>query len=146
MKIRCLLFATIWLASGATARAQTAADSAAIIAASKDYIDGIWERDSVRLRRAVHPDLVKRQARAGRDGAGDRLSLMTAEQLVSDFGRASDRPRPANWKSDVTILHAFGNMATVAIDAGQWVDYLHLAKWNGQYKIFNVMFDFRRGP
>ena len=38
----------------------------------------------------------------------------------------------------------FGNMATVVIDAGLWVDYLHLARWNGEYKIFNIMYDFRR--
>ena len=38
----------------------------------------------------------------------------------------------------------FGNMAAVMIDAGMWVDYMHLAKWNGEYKIVNVLFDFRR--
>jgi hypothetical protein len=125
-------------------RGLSAADSAAVIAASLDYIDGLWESDSTRVRRSLHPELVKRQALAGRDGAPDRLTTLTADTMVVGAGRRAGRPAPATRLSDVKILHMFGNMATVVIDAGAWVDYLHLARWNGEYKIFNVMFDFRR--
>ena len=125
-------------------RAQTAADSAAIIATSKAYIDAIWENDSVRMRQTLHPDLAKRQVRTPANGGASVLSELTAEQMVTSAGRNQGQPAPATRQGDIRILHAFGNMATVMIDAGMWVDYMHLAKWNGEYKIFNILFDFRR--
>jgi hypothetical protein len=29
----------------------------------------------------------------------------------------------------------------VRIDAGAWVDFLQLAKWNGEWKIVNVLWE-----
>lgn len=123
--------------------AQSAADSAAVLATSRAYIDAIWENDSVRMRRALHPDLAKRQVRAGRDGGPSTLNVLTAEQMVASAGRNQGAAPSPQRKSDITIQHMFGNMAAVMIDAGMWVDYMHLAKWNGEYKIINVLFDFR---
>ena len=33
--------------------------------------------------------------------------------------------------------------ASVRVDAAQWVDYLHLGKWNGQWKIVTVLWEMR---
>jgi hypothetical protein len=145
MTIRRLLAVALCLTPVGAARAQTAADSAAIYASSRAYIDAVWESDSARLRRVLHPELVKRQVLTGRGGAADRLSELNTRQMLISHGQ-SDEPPPANRQSDVTILHILGNMATVVIDAGMWVDYVHLARLNGEYKIFNIMYDFRRGP
>jgi hypothetical protein len=132
------------VAQAHTGPERSPSDSAAVVAASLDYIDGLWESDSTRVRRSLHPELVKRQAIAGRNGAPDRLTTLTADTMVAGVARNTGRAAPATRQSDVRILHMFGNMATVVIDAGAWVDYVHLARWNGEYKIFNVMFDFRR--
>jgi hypothetical protein len=141
---RILLLALLLSLTPDAARAQTAADSAAILATSRDYIDAIWEHDSVRMRRALHPELAKRQVRTPAASGVSVLGELTAEQMVTSAGRSQGQPVDANRRSDVTILHVFGNMATVVIDAGMWVDYVHLAKWNGEYKIINILFDFRR--
>lgn len=141
---RSLVIAALVTVFVGTARAQTAADTASIVAVSKDYIDGYWEGDSVRMRRALHPALAKRQV-LGRAGTGSTLSELTAERLVASVGRGGGSRTPvAERRSEIRILHIFGNMATVLIDAGQWVDYVHLARWNGEYKIINILFDFRR--
>ncbi len=29
------------------------------------------------------------------------------------------------------------------IDAGEWIDYLHVAQWNGGWKIINVLWQVR---
>jgi hypothetical protein len=31
----------------------------------------------------------------------------------------------------------------VKLVAGDWVDYMHLAKWNGQWKIVNVLWQMK---
>jgi Putative lumazine-binding len=43
----------------------------------------------------------------------------------------------------VQILSTFGNAAIVRIDATEWVDYLEQIKWNGSWKIINVVWENR---
>ena len=49
----------------------------------------------------------------------------------------------AQRRSDVRILDIFGNTASVRVDASTWVDYLHVAKWNGRWVIINVLWENR---
>jgi hypothetical protein len=140
---RLILALLLTAVPATTVAGQTAADTAAILATSRAYIDAIWESDSVRMRQALHPDLAKRAIGQGGSGTST-LTTLTAEQMVAIAGEKPDEPPPPNRRSDIRILHSFGDMASVVIDAGMWVDYVHLAKWNGEYKIFNILFDFRR--
>ena len=43
--------------------------------------------------------------------------------------------------ADVTILVIYGGMASVKIVAGVWVDYMHIAKVDGDWKIVNVLWE-----
>jgi hypothetical protein len=127
---------------GATAlQAQTAADSSAIVATALDYIDGFYTSDGARMERALHPDLAKRIVG---DPAGpvSRLQNMTAEQLVqaTASGSAAGIPDEAR-REEVSILDIYNNIASVRIDAGLWIDYLHVARWNGDWKIVNVLWE-----
>lgn len=123
------------------ARAQTAADSAAIVATALDYLDGFYTGDAARMERALHPDLAKRIVK---DPAGpdSQLQNMTAEQLIGATGRgAGGRIPDEARKEDVTILDIYNNMAAVRIDAGMWIDYLQVSRWNGEWKIINVLWE-----
>ena len=123
------------------AHAQTAADSAAIRAAALDYIDGYWEGSGERMERALHPELAKRIVRTSPSGQSG-LQQMSAMTLVLITRAGGGRSVPAaQHRSDVRILDIYGNAASVRIDANLWVDYLHLAKWNGQWKIVNVLWE-----
>lgn len=44
-------------------------------------------------------------------------------------------------RSDVTILDIDGGMASVKIVAGLWVDYMHIAEVDGEWKIVNVLWE-----
>ena len=131
------------------ARAQTpvdsASDSAAIRQAALDYIEGWYGGDGARMERALHPELAKRIVRADSTG-GDWISSMGASQLVAGsragFGREVP---PAERKTLVTILDVFGNTASAKIDAGPWIDYLHLARVNGSWVIVNVLWEMVPG-
>ncbi len=128
------------LAAGA-ARAQSAADSAGIRATAVDYIDGWYTNDAARMERALHNHLAKRLVYT--DNAGhSRLLDMTAMELVQ--GTRMHAPvAPADRREDITILSMFGNAAVVRIDAGTWVDFLEEIKWDGQWKIVNVVWENR---
>ena len=141
----CLLLFTGLLSSPAIAAGQTAADSTGITQAALDYIQGYYSGNPERMERALHPDLVKRIVRTAPDGQSS-LDQMTAPTLVEITGRMAESPVPEEaWEDDVTILDIFENVASVRVDATQWIDYLHLARWNGEWKIVNVLWEMRPG-
>lgn len=125
----------------AGARAQTAADSAGIRQAALDYIEGYYEADGARMERALHPELAKRIVRTNETGQ-QRLDQMGALTLVmgTRAGGGSRTPAAERHK-DVTILDIYQNAASAKIYASSWVDYLHLAKWQGRWVIVNVLWE-----
>lgn len=123
------------------ARAQTAADSAAIRATALDYIEGFYTGDAARMERALHTDLKKRIVER-KPGEAETLQEMTAEQLTQMTAGGGGKQMPDEQKrADVTILDIYGGMASVKIVAGLWVDYMHIAKVDGDWKIVNVLWE-----
>ena len=135
------LITAVGIINATSASAQTAADSSAIVATALDYIDGFYTSDAERMERALHPELAKRIV-GDPAGPESRLQNMTAEQLVQATASrgAAGIPEDAR-REDVSILDIYNNMASVRIDAGMWVDYLHVARWNGECKIVNVLWE-----
>ena len=131
------------LAAAASAgHAQTSADTAGIVVAAHDYIDGWWTGDAPRMARALHSHLAKRIVVSDSLGQHSRLGDMTAMELVQNVEHGGGRSTPAEQRrSDVRILDIFRGAAVVRVDAGKWVDFLELAKWNGEWKIVNVLWE-----
>jgi hypothetical protein len=64
---------------------------------------------------------------------------MTLVQNVRRGGGREDTLR----RTDVRILDIFVGTASVRVDAGTWIDYLHIARWNGRWVIVNVLWENR---
>ena len=140
-----LLFTTAIFSTPQALSGQTAADSAAVEEAALNYIQGYYSGNPERMEKALHPELAKRIVRTGADG-GSSLEQMDAMTLVEITRRMSQRPVPEeDWVDDVIILDIYQNVASVRIDAAQWIDYLHLARWNGEWKIVNVLWEMHPG-
>ena len=130
------------------AAAQSAADSAGIRQTALDYIDGYYTGDADRMERAVHPELAKRIVRTNDQGRQmlSQMSAMTLVQITKNGGGKDIAP--ADRKDDVTIFDIYQNAASAKVMASGWVDYLHLAKWNGRWVIVNVLWELypQRAP
>jgi len=72
------------------------------------------------------------------------MSAMTLVQGTRNGG-GKNTPKEKQQK-DVTILDVFENAACVKIVASDWIDYLHLAKWNGRWVIVNVLWELKPQP
>ena len=144
MKIRIpLALAAVLALAAAPARAQTAADSAAIRATALDYVEGWYAGDAERMRRALHPGLAKRISQRDQAGAW-RLDSMTADELVAGTGRGGGQRTPeAQRQRDVVILDIFGNAASVRATMSGWVDYMHMARVDGRWQIVNVLWELK---
>ena len=130
-------------ANAAKSTVGSAADSAAIRRAALDYIEGWFTGDSARMRRALHPDLAKRAVM--RDEQGRLfLDLQSASMLVraAGFGFGTSLPAAQRWAS-VQVLDIDGDLASVKLQSTQLVDYMHLVRWDGEWKILNVLWDLR---
>jgi putative lumazine-binding protein len=124
------------------ALAQTAADSAAIRHTALDYIDGWYSGDAARMEGALHSHLAKRLVYTDQHGQS-RLVDLTAEELIQSTRAGTGKIPREQWRDSVTVLSVFGNDAVVRIDATTWVDFLEEIKWNGSWKIVNVIWENR---
>lgn len=127
-------------------RAQSPADSNGIRQAALDYIEGYYEGNAERMARAVHPELAKRIVRVNEQGRY-MLGQMSAMTLVEGTRAGGGKDTPvAERRKDVTIFDIYQNAASAKIYASGWVDYLHLAKWNGRWVIVNVLWELHPRP
>ena len=119
------------------------ADKAAITATALDYIEGWYEGNADRMERSLSPDLAKRIVMANPQGRSS-LQQMTAMSLVQGVKRGGGKDTPKEkQQKDVTILDVYENAACVKIVASGWIDYLHIAKFNGRWIIVNVLWELK---
>lgn len=116
---------------------------AAIKQAALDYAEGWYEGKAERMERALHPELAKRIVRSAPDGRS-RLDHMGAWSLIQGVraGYGTRTPKEKQQK-DVTILDLFGNAASVKLVMADWIDYLHVGRYNGKWVIVNVLWEMK---
>jgi hypothetical protein len=120
-------------------------DKLQIRQAALDYIEGWYAGDTERMERALHPDLAKRIVRDN-DGRS-RLDQMSALSLVQGTrsGWGARTPK-AEQQKDVDILDVFGDIASVKVTMKDWVDYMHIARFDDKWVIVNVLWDLKAAP
>ena len=137
----CLFLAVMFYAVVGLTQ-ESSADDAAIKAAVADYVEGIYEVAPERIERSVDVTL-RKYGYGWRKDKGEywRGSEMNYKQLVN---------LAANWNSkgrvdantapkEITILDKMDKTASAKLVASWGIDYFHLAKENGQWKIVNVL-------
>ena len=121
-------------------------EHAAIRQSALDYVEGWYDADVTRMARCLHPDLVKRTL--GRDEQGTwrlRRTVDAARMItLTEQGGGSDLPEPQR-RHDIAILDVFRHVATVKCVSPEYVDYLHLAKFDDRWLIVNVLWELREG-
>lgn len=123
--------------------AQSDEELQAIRASALDYGEGWYEGNAERMERALHPELAKRMVFTDPRRGGSRLSQQSAMTLVQNTRKGGGSKSPVKDRgSEVEILDVFENAASVKVTGPEWVDYLHMAKWNGRWVIVNVLWEF----
>ena len=143
-KLICTLAGVLLLTAIASAQTNSNDDSAAIKATALNYIEGWYEGDAARMESALHPELAKRMISTDPKTGRSQFNHMGAMQLVQNtrHGGGNKTPKDEQLK-EITILDRFNNAAVVKIVASGWIDYLEVAKFNGQWKIINVLWELK---
>ena len=123
------------------ARSQTPDEKAAIRQAALDYIEGWYEADGARMDRALHKELAKRIIST--IGGTEQFTSLTKGQMVEATKKGGGKNRPAGTREiKVEILDVYRDIANVRTECADYIDYLQLAKSEGQWKIVNVLWQF----
>ena len=145
MTKRVLFYAFVMvlaLAGGVSAQ-ENDAEKAAIKQTALDYVEGWYEGNAERMERALHPELAKRIVRNSPEGRS-RLDQMSAMALVQGTRRGGGKETPQDkQQKDVIILDVFENTASVKAVMSGWIDYMHMAKFNGRWVIVNVLWELK---
>lgn len=115
-------------------------DSTAIKNVALDYIDGYYSGNAERVEKAIHPDLNKATPRDLPQTGRTTMNYTTWSGLI-EFTRAKtgfidDTARHIK----VIILNIENEVSNVKAISSQYIDYLQIARLDGQWKIINVLF------
>lgn len=140
---KIIIFAIISIACVFPVAAQSDPDRDAIKRAALNYAEGWYEGNADKMESALHPDLAKRIVRTNGKGQSE-LGQMSAMSLVQGTRAGSGKQTPAaERQKDVTILDMLGGAATVKLEMRDWVDYMHIGKFNGRWVIINVLWELK---
>jgi ketosteroid isomerase-like protein len=114
-------------------------DEDLIVAAVHDYFDGWFDGDADRMRRALHPDLVKRSPGPDQESA---LDFITADQMIGWTADGAGRRVAAGLTDrgiEVDVLDVSGDIASVRVRSEPYHEYLHLVRAGDGWKIANAL-------
>jgi hypothetical protein len=120
-----------------------AEDQDAIRSAVLDYVEGWFDGDAGRMRRALQPELVKRcRGIEGEDP--DALETLSAAEMIEataeGVGRGEDA---ADRRIEIEIGYAEAGIASVTCSCHRYVDLLHLILMPDGWKIVNSVWSLR---
>jgi len=131
---------TLALGFHALAQKATDADREGVRRAVLDYVEGIYEVKPELIDRGVHADLVKFGYWTNAETGETTPMPMTFDQL---------RSLAAQWNADgqlgddapkhIAIHEVWDKTASASLEAAWGVDFMHLVKEDGEWKILQVL-------
>jgi hypothetical protein len=122
-------------------------DLEAINAVARDYVEGWFDGDEARIRRCLHPELVKRTIYR-EPATGDwRLGRPADAEMMVGWTRAGEgRTAVAEERAfEITIENVFRHVASVRVLSSPYMDLLHIAKIGDRWFIVNALWEVRQG-
>lgn len=139
----------IWLAmcligSISTLKAQSAQDSIDIKRVALAYIEAQHEPNPKLMESALHPRLVKRSVFTNKSTQKQYVSEYFTENMIilAESYNAKGDKFPKNPKKEVKLLDVSAVTASVKLIADTWIDYMHVVKVNGEWKVINVLWQY----
>jgi hypothetical protein len=109
------------------------ADSTQVEATVRNYIEAYYTGDARRMQQTLHPHYLKHMIH------GDiPMREKTGAQMLREVSSGTSIPA-ADKTEQISVLDIAGNIASAKLVTPNWVDYLTLAKSDGEWKILSVV-------
>jgi len=108
-----------------------------------DYFEGYYTRSTERLEKAFHDKMDKKALIANRRTGKTNLAFpLTKSRFVEMASKSpADKRSKEVWNVQVKILDVYQNCASVKISSVEYVDFVHMGKFDGEWKIMNVLWE-----
>lgn len=127
------------------ATAQHGTEQEGVRRAALDYLEGFYEGNTDKIRRGVHPEATKYGFFVPRDKqvySGEPMSFQEMLDYAAGVKERGNHP-DASAPKEVIILDVLDQTAAAKVIAWWGTDYLHLAKYEGEWKIIHVLWQTR---
>jgi len=145
MRKTIALFILLVVSVAVLAWGHTSASSekTAITAVAQNYMDAYYTADAARMQKALHPDFHKRTLQSVNGHA--EISEDTVQSMVEGVRLGSGKKIPiAERIQKIEILDVYRDAASVKVVTGRWIDYMHLSKLNGEWRVLDVVLQYTR--
>lgn len=125
-------------------QAQTKQDTLDIERAALAYIEAQHAPNPKLMESALHPRMVKRSVFKNKATKKEFVSEYFTENMIilAESYNAKGDKFPKNPRKEVKLLDVSALTASVKLIADTWIDYMHLVKVNGEWKIINVLWQY----
>jgi len=118
-------------------------EKAAIAVAAQNYMDAYYTADAARMQKALHPDFHKRTLQTV--NGNTEISEDTVQSMVEGVRLGSGKEIPiAERVKKIEVLDVYRDSASVKVVTGRWIDYMHLSKLNGEWRVLDVVLQYTR--
>jgi putative lumazine-binding protein len=118
--------------------AQKANDTELVRQAALNYVTAVYESKPELIEQSVHPQLTKHGFMRQNDGTYKQGQMTYAQLLDVARNWNKDRKRDTSIK-EVQVLDVLDQTATAKVRAAWGIDYMQLAKFDGTWKIINIV-------
>lgn len=117
-------------------------DMSAIKVTALNYIEGWYCADSVRMSKALAPDLIKRGFIIHSQTNQLSVTEATYTKMVEWTSKKENEfDQNPDIEIEVEIIEIGENIAMVKTVSPQFIDYIHLGRISGEWKIYNVIWE-----
>lgn len=115
-------------------------DKAAVRRAALDYVMALYESDASRVERSVDRSLTKfGYYHTGDAYHGTAMTYTELHELAKTYNDGHSRFDPDTTAHEVVVFEVMDKTASARITAHWGVDYMHLAKVDGRWRIRNIL-------
>jgi Putative lumazine-binding len=139
--IAALAFFALTLVTLAWARHTSADEKAAITAVAQNYMDAYYTADAGRMQQALHPEFHKRTLQTLNGQFEIREDSVQSMLEGCRSGTGKNVPL-AERVQKIEVLDVYKNAASVKVVTGRWIDYMHLSRVNGEWRVLDVVLQY----
>jgi Putative lumazine-binding len=139
--IAALAFCSLMLATLAWARHTSVDETVAITAVAQNYMDAYYTGDVGRMQHALHPEFHKRTLQTVNGKFEIREDSVQSMLEGCRSGTGKNVP-PAERVQKIEVLDVYKDAASVKVVTGRWIDYMHLSRVNGEWRVLDVVLQY----
>ena len=112
------------------------ADIEAVTQVAREYIESYAHGDAERHARVYHPECLKRRYVTD-DPSGVTELVVLSPQVMADYAKVSG-PMDGDCETEIVIDDISEEMASVRIYSCGWVDFAHIVRSRGKWRLFHI--------